>query len=63
MAEKQKEFFDLPVEVLRQIFQFVGIHECVTELTKICTRRRGAIALHIMQPELKRLGKIKSTIT
>ena len=49
---------DLPVEMLVHIFQFVGIHECVTEYTKTCNLWREVIALHILAPELERVAYI-----
>ena len=58
MADKSKGFMDLPVEMLVHIFQFVGIHECVTEYTKTCNLWREVIALHILEPELERVANM-----
>ena len=58
MADEPKEFNDLPIEMQIYIFQFLSVHECVTEYAKTCSLWRENIALHILAPELLRIAAI-----
>ena len=52
------QFNDLPVEMQVHIFQFLNVHDCVTEYTKTCSLWREVIALHILAPELIQIANI-----
>ena len=54
MAAKQKEFNDLPTEMVVEVFKYVNIHEIAFRYTEICIHWRENIALHILAPEIIR---------
>ena len=54
MAEKKKEFNDLPTEMVVEVFKYLNIHEIAFRYTKICLHWRENIALHILAPEIIR---------
>merc|ERR1719510_2155782 len=57
MAEKQKEFDDLPIEMFVEVFKYFDIHEIAFRYTEICIHWRENIALHILAPEIIRQAK------
>ena len=54
MAEKQKEFNDLPSEMFVEVFKYLNIDEIAFRYTEICIHWRENIALHILAPEIIR---------
>ena len=54
MAEKQKEFNDLPIEMFVEVFKYFNIHQVAFRYTEICIHWRENIALHILAPEIIR---------
>ena len=52
MAEKQKEFNDLPIEMFVEVFKYLDIDEIAFRYTEICIHWRENIALHILAPEI-----------
>ena len=54
MAAKQKEFNDLPTEMVVEVFKYLNIHEIAFRYTEICIHWRENIALHILAPEIIR---------
>ena len=54
MAQKQKEFNDLPIEMFVEVFKYLNIHQVAFRYTEICINWRESIALHILAPEIIR---------
>ena len=54
MAEKRKEFNDLPTEMFVEVFKYLNVHQVAFRYTKICLHWRENIALHILAPEIIR---------